>query len=109
MEMKNGKQMQAASPDTRQTPLEFFEHHGHEIWASDMEPKEKAVKLTSVSASIRNYVSKVRSELSTKARTQDPWTNMACSRATVYLEGLAEDLSRLAAQCQQAVAGSKAS
>ncbi|HVT11947.1 MAG TPA: hypothetical protein VHE55_06745 [Fimbriimonadaceae bacterium] len=95
----NGKAHKAASP------VEFFEHHAHAVWTSDLDAHAKAVKLYAVSESILKYVRKAQVELAERAIRQDGWTKLACQRGTIYLEQLAADLRRLAIQCQNSTNG----
>ncbi len=97
-----------ADPRKAQSPIEFFEQHAHSIWASDLDPTEKALKLYSVSDSIGKYLRKTSIELRERARSQDAWKTQSCQRAVAYLEQLSIDLRRLAIQCQQANVGGNA-
>lgn len=96
---QNGK---IAAPTTKgQAPLEFFEQHARKVWNSELPPDEKALKLYYISDAIHKYLRKVQIDLAERAREQDRWTQLACTRATSYLKSLADDLRQLAIKCQQ--------
>lgn len=83
------------------TPVEFFEQNARKVWKSKLAAGEKAEKLTQLSDSIDRYLLKARKTLDDRAPSQDHWTQMACERATQYLETLANDVKHLAVECQQ--------
>lgn len=91
----------ACDDDHATSPVEFFEKHAFAVWSSGLQLDAKAVKLCLVSDAIQRYLHRTQIEIADRARTQDSWANLKCSRATAYLAQLAADLRRLALQCQQ--------
>jgi len=92
---------QMALPALRKTmnPIQKFESCAQTLWASDLEPKEKATRLKDLAATISQYLSRVAAE---RKPTSDPWATYAQSRSLRYLRTLAEDIDKLAESAPQA-------